>query len=189
MDMKNGPGYRAMIRKQDSMVRMAVRCNHLRHFFASQLRIGRDGHVSQADNRLRQNLSEKQAKKAIIDIGQRMYMRGFVAANDGNISVRTGENEVWATGAIGFSYHISVTSWAGRCYTDTLQCGTTGHMQIRHCVGVFISMVEVGAQTYTGTWYLCATAATTEVPILLAVSPLAATGGQLEIKCGAANTG
>ncbi|MDE6883459.1 MAG: class II aldolase/adducin family protein [Lachnospiraceae bacterium] len=42
-------------------------------------------------------LSEKQAKKAIIDIGQRMYMRGFVAANDGNISVRTGENEVWAT--------------------------------------------------------------------------------------------
>lgn len=26
-----------------------------------------------------------------------MYIRGFVAANDGNISVRTGENEVWAT--------------------------------------------------------------------------------------------
>ena len=43
------------------------------------------------------HLSEKQARKAIIDIGQRMYIRGFVAANDGNISVRTGENEVWAT--------------------------------------------------------------------------------------------
>ena len=42
-------------------------------------------------------LSEKQAKKAILDIGQRMYVRNFVAANDGNISVRTGENEVWAT--------------------------------------------------------------------------------------------
>lgn len=42
-------------------------------------------------------LSEKQAKKAIIDIGQRMYVRGFVAANDGNISVKTGDNEVWAT--------------------------------------------------------------------------------------------
>ncbi len=42
-------------------------------------------------------ITEKQAKKAIIDIGQRMYVRGFVAANDGNISVRTGENEVWAT--------------------------------------------------------------------------------------------
>lgn len=40
---------------------------------------------------------EKEAKKAIIDIGQRMYVRGFVAANDGNISVRTGRNEVWAT--------------------------------------------------------------------------------------------
>ena len=42
-------------------------------------------------------MTEKQAKKAILDIGQRMYLRGFVAANDGNISVRTGENEVWAT--------------------------------------------------------------------------------------------
>ena len=42
-------------------------------------------------------LSEKQAKKAIIDIGQRMYVRNFVAANDGNISVKTGDNEVWAT--------------------------------------------------------------------------------------------
>lgn len=42
-------------------------------------------------------LSEKQAKKAIIDIGQRMYARSFVAANDGNISVKTGDNEVWAT--------------------------------------------------------------------------------------------
>lgn len=42
-------------------------------------------------------LSEKQARKAIIDIGQRMYVRNFVAANDGNISVKTGDNEVWAT--------------------------------------------------------------------------------------------
>lgn len=42
-------------------------------------------------------LSEKQAKKAIIDIGKRMYVRNFVAANDGNISVKTGDNEVCAT--------------------------------------------------------------------------------------------
>lgn len=42
-------------------------------------------------------MTEKQAKKAMIDIGQRMYVRGFVAANDGNISVRTGENEIWTT--------------------------------------------------------------------------------------------
>ena len=41
--------------------------------------------------------SKKKAKKAILDIGQRMYVRNFVAANDGNISIRTGENEVWAT--------------------------------------------------------------------------------------------
>lgn len=42
-------------------------------------------------------MSEKKAKKAIIDIGQRMYVRGFAAANDGNISIKTGDNEVWAT--------------------------------------------------------------------------------------------
>lgn len=42
-------------------------------------------------------LSEKKAKKVIIDIGQRMYARNFVAANDGNISIKTGDNEVWAT--------------------------------------------------------------------------------------------
>ena len=42
-------------------------------------------------------MSEKKAKKAILDIGQRMYVRNFVAANDANISIRTGENEVWAT--------------------------------------------------------------------------------------------
>lgn len=42
-------------------------------------------------------MTEKQAKKAIIDVGQRMYVRNFVAANDGNISVKTGDNEVLAT--------------------------------------------------------------------------------------------
>ena len=42
-------------------------------------------------------MSEKEAKEAIIDIGQRMYVRNFVAANDGNISIKTGDNEVWAT--------------------------------------------------------------------------------------------
>lgn len=42
-------------------------------------------------------MTEKEAKRAILDIGQRMYLRGFVAANDGNISVRTAENEIWAT--------------------------------------------------------------------------------------------
>ena len=42
-------------------------------------------------------LSDKEAKKAIIDIGQRMYVRAFVAANDGNISIKVSDNEVWAT--------------------------------------------------------------------------------------------
>lgn len=42
-------------------------------------------------------LSSKEAKKAILEIGQRMYVRNYVAANDGNISVRVSDNEVWAT--------------------------------------------------------------------------------------------
>lgn len=42
-------------------------------------------------------LSSKEAKKAILDIGNRMYVRNFVAANDGNISVKVSDNEVWAT--------------------------------------------------------------------------------------------
>lgn len=42
-------------------------------------------------------LSDQEAKQAILDIGQRMYSRGYVAANDGNISCRVGKNEIWAT--------------------------------------------------------------------------------------------
>ncbi len=41
--------------------------------------------------------SDAEAKKAILDVGQRMYMRGFVAANDGNITCKVSPNEIWAT--------------------------------------------------------------------------------------------
>lgn len=53
--------------------------------------------TKQKKQELQSYMSEKKAKKAILDIGQRMYVRNFVAANDGNISIRTGENEIWAT--------------------------------------------------------------------------------------------
>ena len=36
-------------------------------------------------------------KNTICEIGKRMYWRGYVAANDGNISVKCGENAVWVT--------------------------------------------------------------------------------------------
>ena len=42
-------------------------------------------------------MSDFEAKNAIIDIGKRMYARGFVAANDGNISCKVGPNAIWAT--------------------------------------------------------------------------------------------
>ncbi|MGM9521151.1 MAG: class II aldolase/adducin family protein [Oscillospiraceae bacterium] len=42
-------------------------------------------------------LSDSEAKMAIIEVGKRMYSCGFVAANDGNISCRVGESQVWST--------------------------------------------------------------------------------------------
>ncbi|MEM1484481.1 class II aldolase/adducin family protein [Oscillospiraceae bacterium PP1C4] len=42
-------------------------------------------------------MSDFEAKKAILDVGKRMYDRGFVAANDGNISCRVGPNALWTT--------------------------------------------------------------------------------------------
>lgn len=39
----------------------------------------------------------KDAKKAILDIGRRMYEKQFAAANDGNISIRISDNEILAT--------------------------------------------------------------------------------------------
>ncbi|MBP5160322.1 MAG: class II aldolase/adducin family protein, partial [Lachnospiraceae bacterium] len=42
-------------------------------------------------------MTDYEAKNAIIDIGRRMYTRGFVAANDGNISCKVGPNAIWAT--------------------------------------------------------------------------------------------
>ena len=36
-------------------------------------------------------------KQDICEIGRRIYQKEFVAANDGNISVRIGENEVLCT--------------------------------------------------------------------------------------------
>ena len=42
-------------------------------------------------------LDDVQAKEAILEIGRRMYTRGYVAANDGNISVKVGDHGIWIT--------------------------------------------------------------------------------------------
>lgn len=41
--------------------------------------------------------SDIEACEQIIEAGKRLYMRNFVAANDGNISARVSDNEIWAT--------------------------------------------------------------------------------------------
>lgn len=42
-------------------------------------------------------LSDFEAKKLICEIGRRVYNKNFVAANDGNISVKVGHNTIWTT--------------------------------------------------------------------------------------------
>ena len=39
-------------------------------------------------------LNDRKLKELICEIGRRVYNKGFAAANDGNISIRVGENEV-----------------------------------------------------------------------------------------------
>ncbi|MDQ0178487.1 class II aldolase/adducin family protein [Bacillus chungangensis] len=41
--------------------------------------------------------SDFEAKKLICEIGRRIYQKNFVAANDGNISVKCGPNTIWTT--------------------------------------------------------------------------------------------
>ena len=43
------------------------------------------------------HLTDAEARRLILDIGRRMYERQFVAANDGNISIRTGDDRIWVT--------------------------------------------------------------------------------------------
>ena len=41
--------------------------------------------------------TDAQAKTQIIEAGLKIYQRGLVAANDGNLSVRVGDNALWVT--------------------------------------------------------------------------------------------
>ena len=41
--------------------------------------------------------TDQEARQQILDIGRRMYERRYVSSNDGNITVRTGENRIWVT--------------------------------------------------------------------------------------------
>lgn len=42
-------------------------------------------------------LSKTECKEKIIEIGKRIYNKGYVASNDGNISIKVSENEIWVT--------------------------------------------------------------------------------------------
>lgn len=42
-------------------------------------------------------MSDSEAKRAIVEYGRRIYDRGMVASNDGNITIKVSENAVWAT--------------------------------------------------------------------------------------------
>lgn len=42
-------------------------------------------------------MSDKEAKEMIVEIGKRAYAKGFVSGSDGNITIKVGDNEIWAT--------------------------------------------------------------------------------------------
>lgn len=42
-------------------------------------------------------MSNEEAKKTIVEIGKRAYVKGYVSGSDGNITIKVGDNEVWAT--------------------------------------------------------------------------------------------
>ncbi|QDT36483.1 class II aldolase/adducin family protein [Stratiformator vulcanicus] len=45
-------------------------------------------------NRWNSGINDRKLKEDICEIGRRVYNKGFAAANDGNITIRVGENEV-----------------------------------------------------------------------------------------------
>ncbi|VAX41102.1 L-fuculose-phosphate aldolase [hydrothermal vent metagenome] len=45
-------------------------------------------------NKWNSGINDRKLKEQICEIGRRVYNKGFAAANDGNISIRVGENEV-----------------------------------------------------------------------------------------------
>ncbi|MDA1013014.1 MAG: class II aldolase/adducin family protein [Planctomycetota bacterium] len=46
------------------------------------------------ENKWNSGIHDRKLKEQICEIGRRVYNKGFAAANDGNISIRVGENEV-----------------------------------------------------------------------------------------------
>jgi len=47
-----------------------------------------------ASNGWNSGIHDRKVKELICEIGRRVYQKGFAAANDGNLSIRVGENEV-----------------------------------------------------------------------------------------------
>jgi L-fuculose-phosphate aldolase len=47
-----------------------------------------------ASNGWNSGIHDRKVKEQICEIGRRVYQKGFAAANDGNLSIRVGENEV-----------------------------------------------------------------------------------------------
>ena len=48
-------------------------------------------------NKINPYPTDTEARKMIVEIGQRMYLKNFVAANDGNISCKVAEETIWTT--------------------------------------------------------------------------------------------
>ena len=81
-------------------------------------------------------MSIEEARKAIVDVGKKIYNRNFVAANDGNISIRVGENKFCITPTMvskGFMTEdiISVVNEKGNLLQGTKKASSEIKMHLR----------------------------------------------------------
>jgi len=90
--------------------------------------------------------SEFQIKQQVVEVGRRIYNKGFVAANDGNISVRLGENEILTT-PTGVSKGFMIPDMLIKVNMDGLQL--TGNLkpssEIKMHLDIYKHRSDVGA--------------------------------------------
>lgn len=133
--------------------------------------------------------TDAEAKKAILEIGRRMYERRYVSANDGNISVRAGSGRVWVTPAgvsKGFTTEdmLVCVDLDGRVIEGTHSPSSETQMHLR----IYLENPDVGAVVHAHP--VCATCfAIARIPLdkaimtenvlglgVVPVAPYAATG-------------
>jgi L-fuculose-phosphate aldolase len=116
---------------------------------------------------------ESELRELIIDIGKRIWTRGFVAANDGNISVRIGENEILTT-ATGVSKGFMTPEMIIRMTMDGKLTSPgnryTPSSEVKMHIGIYKERPDVRSVIHAHPPY-CTSFAVTGVPLDTCILP------------------